>query len=433
MTDVSPVGQDRLGRDDQLRTPGRSRRSRTLILFTYGWLAFVALSLVAEIDDAGALTGSGTWSAALRVSMPIALAGLGGLWAERAGVVNIGLEGMLILGTWFGAYGAVQFGPWWGVVLGIVGGAAGGLLHAIATVGFGVDHIVSGVAINLLGAGVARYLNIVVFDDQSGATQSPRISGDVGQVDVPFLAGGDLFGWHTPSFFGWLERQDWLIISDAGGFFYGLMNGITLDVLLGIALFPLTWFLLWRTPFGLRLRSCGEDPLAAESLGVNVYRMKTIAVVVSGAMAGLGGAVIVLFSGIYREGQTAGRGFIGLAAMIFGNWRPGGLALGAGLFGFTDALQLRDESAVHAMLLFVSLLLLGLTVFTFRRRQVLAGAVTLAFSAGLFSWWALSDEYPAQWVGFTPHLTTLVVLAFASQSLRMPAADGMVYRRGESR
>lgn len=413
--------------------PARSRRPAWLSFAIYAVLGFITLSVVAEIADAPALTGSGTWGAALRVGIPIALAGLGGLWAERAGVVNIGLEGMLILGTWFGAYGGVEYGPWWGVALGIAGGAMGGLLHAIATVRFGVDHIVSGVAINLLGAGVARYLNIVTFDDRTGATQSPRIGGSVGQLDVPFLAGGDLFGWRSPSLFGWLDRQDWPIVSDLGAVVYGLTNNITFDVLLGVAMFPLTWWILWRTPFGLRLRSCGEDPVAAESLGVNVYRLKTIAVVVSGAMAGLGGAILVLFASIYREGQTAGRGFIGLAAMIFGNWRPGGLAMGAGLFGFTDALQLRNEAAVHAMLLFVAVLLAALGIRALVKGKAIPGAVMLVFGAGFLAWWLLTDEYPTQWVPFTPHITTLLVLAFASQRLRMPAADGLVYRRGEGR
>jgi simple sugar transport system permease protein len=413
--------------------PQRATRPKWLTFAVYAGLAFLTLSIVAEVADAPALTGAGTWGAALRVGIPIALAGLGGLWAERSGVVNIGLEGMLILGTWFGAYGGVEYGPWWGVVLGIAGGAMGGLLHAIATVRFGVDHIVSGVAINLLGAGVARYLNIVTFDDRTGATQSPRIGGSVGQLDVPFLAGGDLFGWRSPSVAGWLDRQDWPIVSDVGAVVYGLTNNITFDVLLGVAMFPLTWWILWRTPFGLRLRSCGEDPVAAESLGINVYRLKTIAVVVSGSMAGLGGAILVLFASIYREGQTAGRGFIGLAAMIFGNWRPGGLAMGAGLFGFTDALQLRNEAAVHAMLLFVAVLLAALGIRALVKGKTVPGAVMLVFGAGFLAWWLLTDEYPTQWVPFTPHITTLLVLAFASQRLRMPAADGVVYRRGEGR
>jgi general nucleoside transport system permease protein len=298
-----------------------------------------------------------------------------------------------------------------------------------------VDHIVSGVAINLLGVGVARYLNIIAFADENvGATQSPRVSGSVGTFDTPVLSGGEILGVGTPDLLGWLARQDWLVLSDLGAMLRGLTAGVSFAVLFGLALFPLSWWVLWRTPFGLRLRSCGEDPWAAESLGVNVYRMKAIAVTVSGALAGLGGALLVLVQAtIYREGQTAGRGFIGLAAMIFGNWRPGGLAMGAGLFGFTDALQTRDQSAVHSLLLFVSVLLVALAVRSLLRGRVLAGVLTLVSSGGFLLWWLLTDEFPSEFVRFTPHVITLLVLAFASQSLRMPAADGLVYRRGESR
>jgi len=413
--------------------PAEGRRS-SLRWVLYAGAAFVALAVIAEVTDSTSLTGAGTFGAALRLALPIGLAGLGGLWAERSGVVNIGLEGMLILGTWFGAYGGVEHGPWWGVAFGIAGGAMGGLLHAIATVWFGVDHIVSGVAINLLGGGVARYLNIITFDDVTGATQSPRVSGSVGQLDVPFLSGGDLFGWKSPDLTGWLAEREWFLISDLGSALHGLTAGVSWVVVLGLALFPLTWWILWRTAFGLRLRSCGEDPAAAESLGVDVYRFKTIAVTISGALAGLGGAVLVLvFASIYREGQTGGRGFIGLAAMIFGNWRPGGLAMGAGLFGFTDALQLRDEAAVHSLLLFVTVLLVAFAVRSFVVRSTVTGIATLVAAAAVFTWWATTDEYPSQFVPFTPHIVTLLVLAFASQRLRMPAADGEVYRRRQGR
>ena len=124
-------------------------------------------------------------------------------------------------------------------------------------------------------------------------------------------------------------------------------------MLVAVLLFVGTFFVLWRTSFGLRLRSCGESPVAAESLGVNVYRYKYMAVLVSGGLAGLGGAFLAMVaSHIYHDGQTGGRGYIGLAAMIFGNWRPGGLPMGAGLFGYTDALQLRSGGpSVHALLL----------------------------------------------------------------------------------
>jgi simple sugar transport system permease protein len=403
---------------------------------TLAWasIGFAVVALIAAATDTAGLTSSGTVGAALRLSLPIGLAGLGGLWSERAGVINIGLEGMLILGTWFGAYGGVELGPWWGVLFGVLGGALGGLLHAIATVRFGVDHIISGVAINLLGAGVARYLNIVVFGDRTGATQSPRVSGHLGSVSVPFLAGGDLFGWHTPDLFGWFERRSWVIVSDLAGVLGGLTRGVSLVVVLGVALFPLTWWVLWRTPFGLRVRSVGEDPAAAESLGVDVYRMKTIAVTISGGLSGLGGAILVLlFAGIYREGQTGGRGFIGLAAMIFGNWNPAGLLLGSGLFGYTDALQLRDEHAIHTLLLLVAVLVGVMGARAVVRGRVGPALLWLGAGTASFLWWDVTDQFPRQLVGTTPHIVTLLVLVFASQRLRMPAADGLVYRRGEAR
>ncbi len=152
--------------------------------------------------------------------------------------------------------------------------------------------------------------------------------------------------------------------------------------IIAILLVPLTWYLLWRTSFGLRLRSCGENPQAAETLGVNVYRYKYYGVVVSGALAGLGGAFLsMVASSIYREGQTAGRGYIGLATMIFGNWRPGGLAGGAVLFGYTDALQLRRGSeSVHALLLLIAVVLLAVGVWQIVRGTRIAGAVSIGMA-----------------------------------------------------
>jgi general nucleoside transport system permease protein len=263
---------------------------------------------------------------------------------------------MMVLGTWFGAWAGWQYGPWWGVALGVLGGALGGLIHAIATVTFGVDHIISGVAINILATGVARYLSVITYDQASGggASQSPAIKGGIDEVNLPVLAGGDLFGWKSPDLFGWIERRRWFLISDIGGLLRGFTGELSWLTLLAVALVPLSFWFLWRTRLGLRLRSVGEHPAAAESLGVRVYSMKYLGVITSGAFAGLAGAFLVIeFAGIYREGQTGGRGFIGLATMIFGNWRPAGVAAGAGLFGFADALQLRNDATVHAMLLAV--------------------------------------------------------------------------------
>ncbi|HSL57281.1 MAG TPA: ABC transporter permease [Acidimicrobiales bacterium] len=405
-------------------------------MVVYALIGLFLLSVTRFVADTGDLTSSGTSGAMLRLAVPIGLAALGGIYAERAGVVNIGLEGMMILGTWFGAWGAWQFGPWWGIAIGLAGGAIGGLIHAVSTVTFGVDHIISGVAINILGAGLARYLSVITYTPETGggATQSPTITEQVPSVSLPVLSGGEIFGWQSPDLFGWFEDKGWFLVSDVGGILKGFTADLSWFTIIALLLFPFTAWLLWRTRFGLRLRSCGENPYAAESLGVNVYRMKYAGVVISGAMAGLGGAFLSLVAAsLYREGQTGGRGFIGLAAMIFGNWMPFGAMAGAGLFGFADALQLRSDEAIQALLLFVALLA---AVFALRagfgRRMIPAAALAVT-SVGFLAWFVLSEEVPRQFVSFTPHVTTLLVLGFASQKLRMPAADGQPYRKGESR
>jgi general nucleoside transport system permease protein len=386
----------------------------------------VLLSAVRAISGLSDLTSSGTAGAGLRLAVPIGLAALGGLWAERAGIVNIGLEGMLILGTWFGAYVGLQAGPWAGVVAGLAAGAVGGLLHAVATVTFGVDHVVSGVAINLLGAGVAQYLSQVFYGDGqvpgAGPTQSAVVE-PIPEVSLPLLSSG-------PDLLADLERQGWFLLSDAAGLLGGLTRDVSLLTLLAVLLVPASFLVLWRTAFGLRLRSVGENPVAADSLGVPVYRMKYAAVVASGAFAGLGGAALVVGS-IYREGQTAGRGFIGLAAVIFGNWRPGGLAAGAGLFGYADGLSLRASGTVRGLLLLVALLLVVVAVVQGVRRRIPMVVLALALAAAFALWYAAVDDVPSQLLTFTPHLVTLVVLAAASQRLRPPAADGQPYRRGQ--
>jgi len=399
-------------------------RPRTVALSAIGLL--VLLSLVRVISGAEDITSSGTTSAALRLAVPIGLAGLGGLWAERAGIVNIGLEGMLILGTWFGAWAAFFYGPWIGVMAAVAAGALGGLLHALATVTFGVDHVVSGVAINLLGGGIARYLSSIAYGDGqvpgAGQTQSPNTQ-PLPQVSLPVLSDG-------PDLLGRLEDQGWFLLSDLAGILKGLTADVSVLTLLGVLLVPLTFFILWRTAFGLRLRSVGENPVAADSLGVAVYRMKYAAVVISGALAGLGGASLVIGS-IYREGQTGGRGFIGLAAVIFGNWRPGGLAAGAALFGYADAIQLRAGGAVRGLLLFVALLLVVVAIRQALRRRIGLAIAAVLIGAAFALWYLAVDTVPSQLVGFTPHLVTLLVLAVASQRLRPPAADGIPYRRGQ--
>lgn len=435
---------------------GRRLRWPHYLLIASGLL--VLLSLVRVIDDANPVTSSGTVSAALRLAVPIFLAGLGGLWSERSGVINIGLEGMMILGTWTGAWAGYQWGPWIGVLAGIIGGALGGLLHAIATVSFGVDHIVSGVAINILGLGLTQFLAGLIFDKGEakalggGPRQSPPVD-PINTLTLPVLSGGKIGGWESPDWLGSLEDQHWFLLSDLAGIVRGLTSGMSLLTFVALLLVPLSFLVLWRTPFGLRVRSCGEDPYAAESLGVQVYRMKYAAVIISGGFSGLAGAFLVTVAGsLYQDGQTNGRGFIGLAAMIFGNWRPGGLTAGSLLFGYTDAMNVRGGGqSVHALLLFVAILLVGVMVWQAVRaarlrpdavtdlaRRELRGAylgsvLSLVAAAGLVAWFLGVDAVPGELVSFTPHLTTLLVLALASQRLRMPASNGLRYRRGEAR
>jgi general nucleoside transport system permease protein len=409
--------------------PPEAPRAATRFRLTWrvGLLALLAflllLSFVRVVSDANDLTSSGAIGAALAAAVPIAMAGLGGLWSERAGVVNIGLEGMMILGTWFGAYAAFNWGPWYGVLFGALGGVLGGLLHAIATVTFGVDHIVSGVAINILALGWTRYLSSLTFAKYKGGgdTQSPPLP-TIGQVSLP--------GMDDP--LSDLERKHWFFLSDLAGLLRGLTVNVSQLIVVAALLVVLSYFVLWRTAFGLRLRSCGENPVAAETLGVNVYFYKYAAVLVSGGLAGVGGAFLAIVSGnLYREGQTGGRGFIGLAAMIFGNWRPGGMAAGAGIFGYTDALQLRSgDTSIHALLLLIALLLFAFAAWQFSRRGRRWATVTAILGGVTLGTFLASDTVPGQFTSAAPHITTLLVLSLAAQRLRMPKADGLPYRRG---
>ena len=209
------------------------------------------------------------------------MAGLGGLWSERSGVVNIGLEGMMILGTFGAGWIGWQHGPWAGIVTGVLFGAVGGLVHAVATVTFGVDQIVSGVAINILGLGVTRFLASILLEGTPGGgrTQSPPIQ-PVGTLSIPGFSSLET-----------VEGKHWLLVSDLAGIVRGFTTNLSLRHDHRAAAGPLTFLVLWRTAFGLRLRSCGEDPYTAESLGVNVYFYKYVAVVASGALAGFGGRV----------------------------------------------------------------------------------------------------------------------------------------------
>jgi ABC-type uncharacterized transport system permease subunit len=403
-----------------LRRDGR-RRALRAVLVILG--AMTLLSLVATIDGKPDLVSQGSVSAALRFAAPILLAGLGGLWAERSGVINIGLEGMMVVGTWFGAYVGFQVGPWYGVLAGLLAGVMFGLLHALMTVTFGVDQAVSGLAINLLAVGFARFLSSILFEGLPGGSvsQSPQLR-PIATVSLP----------GATTLLRPVATSDVPVVSDIAAMLLGFTTSLSLFTVLAIALVPASYLILWRTRFGLRLRACGEGPAAADALGVDPNRMRYAALAISGGFAGLGGAFLVtVAASIYREGQVAGRGFIGLATVIFGNWMPGRLAGGALLFGFTDALRTRQEGTVHALLLVGAIALLAVAILRARGGQPRSAIGLIVAAGALGAWFVLSDTFPAEFVGFVPHLTTLVVLSLAHQNLRAPVAIGVPYRRSE--
>ena len=405
---------------------------KAMKILRYATMLVFVLASIRVITGASDLTSTGTASAALLLSVPIVLAALGGLFSERSGVVNIGLEGMMIMGAWAGGYIGSQHGPWAGLFAAVVFGSVGALVHAIATVTFGVDHVVSGVAINIIAAGLVRYLSTLL--SQSGSWPGPSQSPGIESIPVnglPILSGGQYFGWKSPDLLSSVANLNWFFISDLASILRGLTGDVSYVTVVAIAFVPLAYFILWRTAFGLRLRSAGEAPVAAESLGVNVYAMKYAGVLISGGFAGLGGGFLAIVAASnYQENQVAGRGYIGLAALLFGNYRPGGLLAGASLFGFADALQLRDSAAIHALLLFIVAILLFVAFRKFRSGKKFSAVLSLGSAAFTLWFYFAVDELPGQLVTMTPYIATILVMALASQRLRMPAADGIPYRRG---
>jgi simple sugar transport system permease protein len=248
----------------------------------------------------------------------IYLTGLGGLFSERSGIVNIGLEGMMIVGTVTGAWGTSQWGPVAGLAIGAAAGLAFSLVHALATVTFRVDHIVSGVVINLVAVGLARFLSQLFFGQ---ATQSEPSVPHFGSISIPLL-----------------KSLPWGL----GRAFEGMSPVVPFAFLLTVP----AVFVLNRTRFGLRLRSAGENPEATRSLGVKVAPLRYMGVGISGTLAGFAGAFLAIeVNQLFHEGQTQGLGFIALAALILGNWTPWKLMVGALLFGFAQAIPLRLQDA----------------------------------------------------------------------------------------
>jgi simple sugar transport system permease protein len=403
------------------------RARRVVGLSALVWLellfAFCALSLISDLVHAPDLLSEGSTSASLRFTAPILLAGMGALWAERSGVVNIGLEGAMITGTWFGAWAGITFGPEAGVAVGILSGVVFGLVLAVLAVGFGVDQAVAGLALNLLAAGLTRFLSSITFAGVGTGTitQSPQVPS----LPVVSLPGAEAL--LQP-----IVEAGVPIVSDAAGVLLGLTTNVSVLTILAFATVPITAWILFRTRLGLRVRFAGEAPAAEDALGVNPNLHRFLALAVSGGLGALGGTYLVMVaSNIYNEGQTAGRGFIGMATVIFGNWMPGRTGLGAYLFGFTDALRTRQEETVNALLIAGGLLLFVLTIVRLRRRRDRTAAVSAGLAAGFIAWFSLVGVVPTEFIAFAPQVATLLVLALARQNLRPPASIGIPYRRSE--
>jgi general nucleoside transport system permease protein len=287
-----------------------------------GWAAAAGVlggigAVVATRSGEGNLEDVFVWSALaaamLRFATPLIFGALGGIVCERSGVINIGLEGMMLMGAFFGIFGADFTGSWLlGALIGMAAGGALALVHALFSVSFRADQVVSGFALNLLALGITGYVFIAHYGDQGTPDGIPRAP----EVTLPLVESIPFVGDAT-----------------------GQANVLTW---LALLLVPLLALVLFRTPRGLRLRSVGEKPRAAESVGVPVIRTRYLAVVVSGLLAALGGVYLsIAFLGSFSENLTAGRGYIALAAVIFGNWRPGGALAAALLFGFSSAVAQR--------------------------------------------------------------------------------------------
>jgi simple sugar transport system permease protein len=274
-------------------------------------------AVVATRSGVGNLKDVFVWSALiaamLRFGTPLTFAALGGILSERSGVINIGLEGMMLVGAFFGIFGADLTGSWLlGAIIGMAAGAAMGLVHAVLSISLRADQVVGGTAINLLAWGITGYVFVAHYGTRGTPSDVPRVP----EVSLPGI-------------------KEIPLVGDAIG-------EASLLTWLALLLVPLLALYLFRTPGGLRLRSVGEKPRAADSVGVPVLRTRYLAVVSSGALAALGGVYLsIALVGSFNEMMTDGRGFIALAAVIFGNWRPGGALAGALLFGFSSAVAQR--------------------------------------------------------------------------------------------
>lgn len=290
------------------------------------------------------LTISLIWST-IRLTTPLILAALGGMFSERSGVINIALEGMMLAGAFTAAAVTHAVGsPFVGLLAGMGAGMLIAGIHAIACIRYQADQVVTGTAINILMIGVPGFLSGAFFLSSGSTPQIPK---------------EQLIPW-TP-------------------------------IVIAFALVPITWYVLYKTPFGLRLRSVGENPEAADAAGVRVARMRYAGVLLSGILAGIGGAYLSIGqSSLFTRNMTSGRGFIALAALIFGKWRPVQTMLACLLFGLTEAITIQMQGVVKL---------------------------------------PSGEDIPVQFIHMVPYVLTIIVLAGFIGSSRPPKALGIPYQK----
>ena len=281
----------------------------------------------------------------IRLSTPLILAALGGLFSERSGVINIALEGMMLAGAFTAAAVTYATGsPYVGLVAGIMAGMLIAAIHAVACIRYQADQVVTGTAINILMLGMPAFLSGAFFLSSGSTPQIPK------EHLIPWI-----------------------------------------PIVIAFAMVPFSWYVLYKTPFGLRLRSVGENPEAADAAGVPVARMRYAGVLLSGVLAGIGGAYLSIGqSSLFTRNMTSGRGFIALAALIFGKWRPFQTLLACLLFGFTEAVSIQMQGVVKL---------------------------------------PSGDDIPVQFIQMVPYILTIVVLAGFIGSSRPPRALGIPYQK----
>jgi ABC-type uncharacterized transport system permease subunit len=290
----------------------------------------IAMGLLATNAASSNLEEVVVWSTLLGSTLawatPLTYAAIGGMICERSGVVNIGLEGMMLAGAFFGVLGADKLGSWpMGLLCAVISGAALALVHAFISIHFRADQIVSGTAINFLALGVTGYFFIQIY----GTEGSPGDISRIPNIDENTRIIGPL-----------IDAIDRIPL--VGDFIFKVFGHLNLMIWVSFLLLIVAHIVLFKTPIGLRIRSVGEHPRAADTVGISVYGTRYVAVVVSGALAAAGGAYLSIgFLSGFTEGMTNGRGFIALAAVIFGNWRPFGAFGAALLFGGSTALSFR--------------------------------------------------------------------------------------------